>query len=162
MTQTEITTFLRKGKHLDYEERNKIEAWKQLDKQLSNRAIAKLLVRAPQTIDSEVKEGTVRQIRCQVQNGKTYEYESFVYSADAGQAAYENARTNSRKQPKWLALPNFMEYAGHQMKKEKQSPDVVVGRAKKLGLFPNEKIPCTTTLLYNYIDFGLIEKQKLC
>lgn len=28
MTQTENTTFLRKGKHLDYEERNKIEAWK--------------------------------------------------------------------------------------------------------------------------------------
>lgn len=161
MTQTENTTFLRKGKHLDYEERNKIEAWKQLDQPLfSNRSIAKLLVRAPQTIHSEVKDGTVRQIRRQVQNGKTYEYESFAYSADAGQAAYEDARANSRKQPKWVALPNFMAYADHQMKKEKQSPDVVVGRAKKLGLFPNEKIPCTTTL-YNYIDFGLMETKNI-
>ena len=52
MTQTENTTFLRKGKHLDYEERNKIEAWKQIDRPLSNRAIAKLLGRAPQTIHS--------------------------------------------------------------------------------------------------------------
>ncbi|MGM0125790.1 hypothetical protein IGI37_003191 [Enterococcus sp. AZ194] len=133
MTQIENTIFLRKGKHLDYEERNKIEACKQLDEPLSNRAIAKLLVRAPQMIHSEVKDGTVRQIRCQVQNSKTYEYESFVYSTDVGQAAYENARTNSRKQPKWVALPNFMAYADHQMKKEKQSPDVVVGRAKKLA-----------------------------
>ena len=34
MTQTENTTFLRKGKHLDYEERNKIEAWKQINRPL--------------------------------------------------------------------------------------------------------------------------------
>ncbi|MCS5464574.1 hypothetical protein NWO25_06745 [Enterococcus lactis] len=91
---------------------------KQIDRPLSNRAIAKLLGRAPQTIHSEVKDGTVRQIRRQVQNGKTYEYESFVYSADAGQAAYENARTNSRKQPKWVSSPKFMAYADHQMKTE--------------------------------------------
>ena len=160
MTQTENTTFLRKGKHLDYEERNKIEAWKQIDRPLSNRAIAKLLGRAPQTIHSEVKDGTVRQIRRHVQNGKTYEYESFVYSADAGQAAYENARTNSRKQPKWVSSPKFMAYADHQMKTEKQAPDVVVGRAKKLGLFPNETIPCTTTL-YNYIDLGWLETKNI-
>lgn len=109
MTQTENTTFLRKGKHLDYEERNKIEAWKQLDQPLSNRAIAKLLVRAHQTIHSEVKDGTVRQIRRQVQNGKTYEYESFVYSADAGQAAYEAARANS---PQTTEVGRFTEVHG--------------------------------------------------
>lgn len=52
-----------------------------------------------------------------------------------------------------------MAYADHQMKKEKYSPDVHVGRAKKLNLFPHEEIPCTTTL-YNYIDLGLW-KQKI-
>nr|WP_240668071.1 hypothetical protein [Enterococcus avium] len=46
------------------------------------------------------------------------------------------------------------------MKTEKQAPDVVVGRAKKLGLFPNETIPCTTTL-YNYIDLGWLETKIL-
>ena len=120
----------------------------------------KITRRAPQTIHSEVKDGTVRQIRRQVQNGKTYEYESFVYSADAGQAAYENARTNSRKQLKWVSSPKFMAYADHQMKTEKQAPDVVVGRAKKLGLFPNETIPCTTTL-YTYIDLGWLETKNI-
>lgn len=53
-----------------------------------------------------------------------------------------------------------MVYADHQMKKEKQSPDVVVGRAKKLGLFPHENIPCTTTL-YNYIDLCLMETRNI-
>ncbi|EPI10663.1 hypothetical protein D358_00602 [Enterococcus faecalis RP2S-4] len=28
----------------------------------------------------------------------------------------------TKKQPKWVALPNFMAYADLQMKKEKQSP----------------------------------------
>lgn len=49
MTQIENTTVLRKGEHLDYEERTKIEAWKLLEPPLSNRAIAKLLGRAHQT-----------------------------------------------------------------------------------------------------------------
>lgn len=160
MTQIENTIDSRKGKHLDYDERIKIEAWKQLNPPLSNRTIAKLLDRAPQTIHTEVKDGTVRQIKRQTNHGKTYEYESFVYSADAGQAAYENARVNSRKQPKWVSSPEFMAYADHQMKEEKHSPDCVVGRAKKLGLFPHEKIPCTSTI-YNYIDLGLMETKNI-
>lgn len=115
---------------------------------------------APQTIHTEVKNGTVRQIKRQVQKGKTYGYEPFVYSADAGQASYERAQVNCRKQPKWVAAPDFMAYADYQMKKKKYSPDVHVGRAKKLNLFPHEEIPCTTTL-YNYIDLGLMETKNI-
>lgn len=89
MTQIENTTISRTGLHLNWEERNKIHAWKQLEQPLSNRAIAKLLGRAPQTINTEIKDGTVRQIKRQTHHGKTYEYETFVYSPDAGQAAYE-------------------------------------------------------------------------
>lgn len=70
MTQTENTTESRKGKHLNYQERLKIEAWKQLEKPLSNREIASKLGRVPQTIHTEIKDGYVRQIRRQVQNGK--------------------------------------------------------------------------------------------
>lgn len=160
MTQTENTTESRQGKHLSYEERLKIEAWKHLDQPLSNREMARRLGRAPQTIHTEVKDGRVRQIRRQVQNGKTYEYESFCYFASAGQAAYDKARVNSRKQPKWVNAPEFMAYADHQMKKEKRSPDALVGRAKKLRLFNHENIPCTTTL-YNYIDLCLMETRNI-
>lgn len=160
MTQIENTTVSLKGKHLTYEECCQIEALKTQEHPLSNRQIAKQLGRAPQTIHTEVKDGTVRQIRQQKQNGKCYEYESFIYSAAAGQAAYEKARQNSIKQPKWLIAPEFMTYADQQMKREKQSPDAVVGRAKKLNLFPHEKIPGTTTL-YNYIDLGLMETRNI-
>lgn len=160
MTQIENTTESRKGKHLNYQERLKIEAWKQVNKPLSNREIARKLGRVPQTINTEIKDGQVRQIRRQVQNGKTYVYESFCYAASAGQAAYERARENSRKSAKWVNAPDFMAYADHQMKKENHSPDVVVGRAKKLGLFAHEDLPCTTTL-YNYIDLCLMETRNI-
>lgn len=43
MTQLENTTVSRKGKHLNFEERLKIEAWKSQDEPLSNNRIAKLL-----------------------------------------------------------------------------------------------------------------------
>ena len=84
-----------------------------------------------------------------------YEYETFIYSTSAGQAAYEKARQDSTKQPKWSATPDFMAYADQQMKREKPSSDAVVGRAKKLNLFPLKKIPRRTTL-YNYIYLYLM------
>lgn len=52
-----------------------------------NREIVRRLDRAPQTIHTEVKEGTTRQIRRQKQKGKIYEYADKRYSATAGQAA---------------------------------------------------------------------------
>ncbi|MGM0269302.1 hypothetical protein IGJ89_001187 [Enterococcus sp. AZ096] len=119
MTQTANTTESRKGKHLD---------------------------RSHQTINTEIKDGTVRQIKRQIQNGKAYDYEYFSYSAAAGQTAYEKARESSRKKPKWVDAPDFMAYADQQMKQEKRSPDVVVHHAKKNNLFPHESIPCPTTL----------------
>lgn len=160
MTQTENTTESRKGKHLDQEERNKIEAWKQLDTPLSNRQIAKKLDRSNQTIHTEIKDGTVRQIKRQIQNGHAYSYEYFTYSAAAGQASYEKVRESSCKKPKWVDTPDFMAYIDQQMKQEKRSPDVVVHHAKKNNLFPHESIPCTTTL-YNYIDDCLMETRNI-
>ncbi|MGM0123769.1 hypothetical protein IGI37_001143 [Enterococcus sp. AZ194] len=127
---------------------------------MSNREIAKQLGRAPQTIHTEIKDGLARQIRRQKQNGKIYEYASVQYFASTGQEAYEQARKNSRKPAKWLQAPNFMAYADHQMKKNSWSPDVVVAEAKRGNLFPNEKIPCTTTM-YNYIDFGLMTTRNI-
>lgn len=153
----EYHSFTHKGKHLTYEERCQIEALKAQERPLSNRKIAKQLDPAPQTIHIhiEVKNGTVRLILQQKQNGTRYEYETFIYSTSAGQAAYEKARQDSTKQPKWSAAPDFMAYADQQMKREKPSSDAVVWRAKKLKLFPPKKIPRTTTH-YNYIYLYLM------
>ena len=48
-----------KGKHLTIADRRLIERWKQEDK--SNREIAGLLGKAPQTINNEIKQGLVLQ-----------------------------------------------------------------------------------------------------
>lgn len=71
MTQTENSTVLRKRNHLNYEERNKIEAWKQLERFLSNRTIANLLVRASQTINTGVKDSIVSQNKPQTHKDKS-------------------------------------------------------------------------------------------
>ncbi|AGM98970.1 IS30 family transposase [Streptococcus iniae] len=75
-----------KGKHLTIAERYFIEKWKSEGK--SNRAIANLLGKAPQTIHNEVKRGLVRQ---QIRKGKF----EMIYQADYAQASYENKRRNS-------------------------------------------------------------------
>lgn len=87
MTQTNDNTISRKGKHLSYAERNQIMAYKKVN--YSHRTIAKLLDRAPQTINSEVKRGTVKQLKRQKHGKKTYDYYYKVYDADLGQAAYD-------------------------------------------------------------------------
>ena len=48
-----------KGKHLTIDSRRLIERWKKEGK--SNREVASLLGKAPQTIHTEIKRGTVRQ-----------------------------------------------------------------------------------------------------
>ncbi|HGS3377612.1 TPA: IS30 family transposase [Streptococcus pneumoniae] len=77
-----------KGKHLTIDSRRLIERWKKEGK--SNREIASLLGKAPQTIHTEIKRGTVRQ--CLVK-GRFKE----VYSADYAQQSYENNRKRSVK-----------------------------------------------------------------
>src|SRR5699024_3201128 len=119
-----------KGKHLTYKERIQIETLRNLDHPLSGNKIAQKLGRARRTIHKEIQDGTVRQISKQIHNGKEYKYERFVYSADAGQAAYDKARSQSNRQPKWIQAPEFMDYADQQMKEKNYFPDVVVGRAK--------------------------------
>ena len=77
-----------KGKHLTIDSRRLIERWKKEGK--SNREIASLLGKAPQTIHTEIKRGTVR--KC-LGKGRFKE----VYSADYAQQSYENNRKRSVK-----------------------------------------------------------------
>ncbi|WP_150853190.1 helix-turn-helix domain-containing protein, partial [Streptococcus pseudopneumoniae] len=76
-----------KGKHLTIDSRRLIERWK---KGKSNREIASLLGKDPQTIYTEIKRGTVR--KC-LGKGRFKE----VYSADYAQQSYENNRKRSVK-----------------------------------------------------------------
>ncbi|HGJ2690687.1 TPA: helix-turn-helix domain-containing protein, partial [Streptococcus pneumoniae] len=77
-----------KGKHLTIDSRRLIERWKKEGK--SNREIASLLGKAPQTIHTEIKYGTVRQC---LGKGRFKE----IYSADYAQQSYENNRKHSVK-----------------------------------------------------------------
>ncbi|HGR4569200.1 TPA: helix-turn-helix domain-containing protein, partial [Streptococcus pneumoniae] len=77
-----------KAKHLTIDSRRLIERWKKEGK--SNREIASLLGKAPQTIHTEIKRRTVRQC---LGKGRFKE----VYSADYAQQSYENNRKHSVK-----------------------------------------------------------------
>ncbi|VJA15633.1 transposase [Streptococcus pneumoniae] len=77
-----------KGKHLTIDSRRLIERWKKEGK--SNREIASLLGKAPQTIHTKIKRRTVR--KC-LGKGRFKE----VYSADYAQQSYENNRKRSVK-----------------------------------------------------------------
>ena len=77
-----------KGKHLTMDNRRLIERWK--NENMSNRKIAGLLGKAPQTINNEVKRGTTLQ---QVRKGL---YKK-VYSADYAQTVYQTNRKQSVK-----------------------------------------------------------------
>ncbi|CIO88522.1 IS30 family transposase [Streptococcus pneumoniae] len=77
-----------KAKHLTIDSRRLIERWKKEGK--SNREVASLLGKAPQTIHTEIKRGTVRQC---LGKGRFKE----VYSADYAQQSYENNRKHSVK-----------------------------------------------------------------
>ncbi len=79
-----------KGKHLTESERQLIERWKNKER-LSNREIAYRLGKAPQTINNEVKRGTIQL--------KTKQ----KYSAKIAQESYKTLRTHSKRATKLTA-----------------------------------------------------------
>lgn len=103
-----------KGKHLTITERYLIERWKRDGK--SNRQIAELLGKAPQTIHNEIKRETILQ---QVRKGK---FER-SYSADYAQLVYEDNRKASVR--KVSIAPATKESIVHYIK-EKWSPEMMV------------------------------------
>ena len=84
----------------------------------SNRQIAKVLGRVPQTINNEISRGTITQLKRQIQNGKVYETYYSVYDADAGQAFYEKQRLNCGRRPKWAKTDAFIDWADDKMLNE--------------------------------------------
>lgn len=159
MTQVNDNINSRTGKHLTYEERIKIEAYK--EQGYSNREIADILGRVPQTINNAVNRGTVRTIKQrQIQNDKVYEYDQYSYSAEADHQAYLRNRQNCGRRPKWLTCDSFTNWADDKMLNEGWSPDMVVGRAQKENIFTSDQIPSTSTL-YHWIDRGIMRTKNI-
>ena len=78
MCQKNNTTKSRKGKHLDYSERQSIERWWNRDKR-TKVEISGLLDRTEKTIRTEIKRGLVKNLTSEL-------IEIWVYSADVAQA----------------------------------------------------------------------------
>ncbi|HEM6018072.1 TPA: IS30 family transposase, partial [Streptococcus suis] len=112
-----------KGKHLTIDNRRLIERWKLENK--SNREIAGLLGKAPQTIHNEIKRGTTLQ---QVRKGV---YKK-VYSADYAQTVYHSNRKRSVKK---IILTKEMKEKILHYHKQKFSPEMIVKKKQvKVGI----------------------------
>lgn len=116
MMQNHNNTVSRKRKHLSYSERCQIAILKK--EGYSNRQVAKVLRRVPQTINNEITRGTITQLKRQTQNGKVYDTYYSVYNADAGQACYEKQRLNCGRRPKWANTDAFIDWADGKMLNE--------------------------------------------
>uniref|UniRef100_UPI00131F31D4 helix-turn-helix domain-containing protein n=1 Tax=Mycobacterium tuberculosis TaxID=1773 RepID=UPI00131F31D4 len=77
MTHYNDNTLARNGKHLSYSDRSQIAILK--TENYSNREVARALGRVPQTINNEIKRGTITQLKRQKQNGKVYDYYTTIY-----------------------------------------------------------------------------------
>ena len=112
-----------KGKHLTMDNRRLIERWK--NENMSNREIAGLLGKAPQTINNEVNRGTTLQ---QVRKGL---YKK-VYSADYAQTVYQ---TNRKRSVKKIILTKELKEKIVNYTKQKFSPEMMVKKKKiKVGI----------------------------
>lgn len=144
MSQYNNTPKPRKNKHLTEKERYKIEVL--LGEGLKPVEIAKKLDRHKRTIEREIAKGTIELLNSDL----TYRKE---YCADAGQRVYD--RNGQNKGPT-LKIGKDHKLAKHiekKIKKDKFSPDAVIGEIKEKGLEFDTMI-CTKTL-YNYIDKGI-------
>ena len=115
----------RKGKHLEYSERQSIERWFNRDKR-TKVEIATLLDRTEKTIRNEIKRGLVKNLTTLLE-------EIWVYSADVAQQRYEYYLR--AKGPK-LKIDNdyeLKEYVEKSIKKDKKSPEVIAEEIKEMN-----------------------------
>ncbi len=138
MCQDNNNTNNRKGKHLDYSERQSIERWWNRDKR-TKVEIAGLLDRTEKTIRNEIKRGLVKNLTTEL-------IEIWVYSADVAQQRYEYYL--KAKGPK-LKIDNdyeLKEYVEKSIKEDKKSPEVIAEEIKE-GKFKTKM--CARTIRNN-------------
>lgn len=129
--------------HITEKDRYKIEGFKQV--KMSNRAIAKVLNKSHTAINTEIKRGSVKQL-------KTDLTEIEIYKADYAQMKSEEASTNKGPGLKIGNDHQLVEFIEKKIRDEKYSPDATLAAARKQGGFTN--MICTKTL-YTYINDNL-------
>lgn len=148
MCQENDITKSRKGKHLEYSERQSIERWWNKDKR-TKVEIAGLLERTEKTIRNEIKRGLVKNLTTEL-------IEIWVYSADVAQQKYEYYL--KAKGPK-LKIDNdyeLKEYVEKSIKKDKKSPEVIAEEIKEM----NFKTKMSARTIRNNIASGEIYDIK--
>lgn len=136
----------RKGKHLTYEDRIRIEVLNKAKIKASQ--IAKQIGRSRRTITREIKKGMVDQ--------KSSEWETYwIYSADKGQRIHDERAANKGPNLKIGKDHKFARYVEKSIK-EGISPYATLQNIK------NNKLEFETTIcfktLYNYIDDELFSE----
>ena len=131
-------------KHFTERERYKLEAL--VEKKHKINEISELLNKDRVTIYREIKRGKVK-----LKNTELIEVEK--YRADVAQTDYEAKASNRERSLKIGKDHELEEYIRKKIKKEKYSPDAIIGKIKSKRL-EFEGMICTKTL-YNYIARGL-------
>lgn len=144
MKQDKYSIKSRKGKHLTYEDRLRIEVL--YNKKIKPEEIGKLLNgRSRRTIEREIKRGLVKLL-----NTHLIEYE--VYSADIGQKVHDSLSSNKGKAIKIGHDHSLAKYIEESIGIDKLSPYATLQRIRNKGL----KFATTLSVktIYNYIDKG--------
>ena len=165
LNDTMLTNLLathRKYAHLTKEERVMIATLK--SQGLSNRAIGRQLGVNHQTINNELKRGTVRQIRRQKFNGKTYDYPYHIYSYEAGQNIYLKCHQRSGRPRLYYRLKRFLQLADQLMLGEFDEhcyfPQAAIYKARDL-MSDDSLIPKSVVTLYQWINDGVFRTSNL-
>ncbi len=130
-----------KNKHLTYQDRKLIYKWKNEGK--SNREIARLLGKAPQTINNEIKRGTV------LQQVKPHKFRK-VYHPDYASKIYKDNRKKSVK--KGILTKAIKDRIIH-LNKQKISPEMMIKKYKVKA--------CISSIYYWIHNDKLGKKVKL-
>lgn len=138
MCQDNNNTKSKKGKHLEYSERQSIERWYNRDHR-KKVEIANLLDRTEKTIRNEIKRGLVKNLTTDL-------IEIWVYSADVAQQRYEYYL--KAKGPK-LKIDNdyeLKEYVEKSIKEYKKSPEAIASEIKEMKF---KTVMCARTIRNN-------------
>ncbi len=144
MEQAESIAESRKGKHLTWGDRQKIEAM--VKGGIPSAGMASIIGCSLRTIQRELKRGKVSHLDTELRKYETY-------SCERAQEDYDLNATAKGLDLKLGSNRTMVEYIRERMVVHHDSPDVVAARMRQLDM---EGRVCTKTI-YNYIYMGLIE-----
>lgn len=143
MEQNKSNTPLRKGKHLNRNERILIEGF--LKAGMTESKIASQLSRDRRTIEREIKRGQVEHLNSDLTTAR-------VYNADRAQDVYEQNSSAKGPTVKLKANSSAVEFIRCYIIIKKWSPEAVAARMRQKGM---ADAVCAKTI-YNHIDKGEI------